>query len=131
MSDEMRKLKYPSRRAPKTVLTNEAGTINLALSHTNDKVAPSQLTLFGRSMENTLKPRASKWIGTQQRTINGTDWVVLEFHTAAIDTGIQNLMAFTSLDGRTLVFSFNATEKEAAEWWPVAEAVVDSLRLQP
>ena len=129
MSDQLRRTKYPAKGAPQIVFTNEATSVNVALNHTEDKVRIRELPRFARQMQSALKPSATEWLGTQQRTIAGRQWVTFEFRSAAIDTQIRNLLACTSLDNRLLLLSFNTTVQEEPEWWPVGAAIIDSLRV--
>ena len=129
MTAEQRRLKYPSDRAPQLIYTNESGSVNFALNHTQDKVGLRELPLFALKMESILKPNASEWFGTKPRTIVGRKWVTFEFQSAAVDTQIRNIMACTSLDNRLLFFSFNTTAEQESQWLPVGQAVIDSLRV--
>jgi hypothetical protein len=131
MSEEMLKVKYPSERRPTLVYTNEPGSVNIALNHTQNKVLGSQLPQAHKSVETTFKnlyPSAT-WFRSELSTINDRDFFLLDLRTPGIDTPIRNIIVGTSCQGRLLLVTCNMTEKLEAEWLPVCNKAIQSIRV--
>jgi hypothetical protein len=132
MGEEMLKLKYPSERRPTLVYTNKDGTVNVALNHTQNRVTLSQLPDLYKTMDAAFKnmyPSAT-WFRSELTEINGRNCFLLDLRTPAIDTKVRNLILGTSLEGRFLIVSVNATEQLEATWLPVANKIIQSVRIQ-
>jgi hypothetical protein len=132
MPEEMLKLKYPMERRPTLVLSNEAGSVSLALKHTRNTLQDEQLAEAHRTFERmfrNLYPSAH-WYRSELITLNGRRFALLELRTPAIDTEIRNLMLMTSVDGRLLLISANMTKELEGEWLDVANRMIRSITLQ-
>lgn len=131
MSRELLEAKYPMARRPEYVLTNEAGSVNLAFNHTRTPLTAVTFQTAVPQIEQTFRGLVDSvdWIGRSQMTIAGAPWFTFEFRSAAVDTKIHNLMIGGILENRLLLVAFNATESEANVWLPVANAIVKSLRV--
>jgi hypothetical protein len=129
MSQEMMKLKYPAERRPAVVYTNERGTVNIALSHTSDRMPPDEVPSFHKSLEATFKRLypSAQWFQSDVVTMNERTWFLLELRTPAIDTDVRNIMMGTSVDGRLLLISFNVTSELEEEWLDTGRAVIRSV----
>ena len=55
MDEELLRLKYPSERRPKLVLSNERGTVNIAINHTQDRMRQGQLAEAHQLLETVYK----------------------------------------------------------------------------
>jgi hypothetical protein len=130
MKEDMLKLKYPTQNRPALVYTNDAGTINIAFTHTPSSATqndiPEMKSTF-KKMFNTLYKSAT-WYSDGVITVNGRKVGYLEFLTPAIDTNIYNLMFFTDCQGRVLLCSFNCMENQMKSWAPVGKRIMNSLK---
>lgn len=132
MGEEMLKLKYPTDRRPAVVYTNDDGTVDVALNHTNNRVTLSQLPELHKVVENTFKnlyPSAT-WFRNEILEINGRNYFLLDLRTPGVDTEIRNIMLGTSLEGRFLIISFNATKNLESAWVPVGNKIIQSVKIQ-
>ncbi len=131
MPEEMRKLKYPSTNAPKLVLSDENGTVNIAFSITNSKANQEVITAYLEVLDKTMSSAHpdAEWKGKGIEVINGKKVGYLKLNTKAIDQPIYNYLFFTDLDGKLLIGTFNCITKLAAEWMPVADEIVKSLKV--
>ncbi|MBT8486112.1 MAG: hypothetical protein HKO59_12645, partial [Phycisphaerales bacterium] len=132
MSPELIRIKYPSARRPQEVLSNDDGTVTIAVSHTPTRVTPTQLPSLFRMMSSQLEqanPRA-RWFQSETGTINGRSFFLLDFRTPAADTNIRNVMLGTSFQGRLVLVSFNMIEALEDEWMPVGNKIIASLQLK-
>ena len=132
MDEESLKLKYPSERRPTLVYTNGSGAINVAVNHTKNRMAPSDVGALHKQMDGmfrNLYPSAT-WFKSGVIDINGREWFALNLRTPAIDTEIRNIMVGTSVEGRLLMVSFNVTKELEHQWLEPAEAIIQSLRVR-
>ncbi|WP_202710987.1 hypothetical protein [Sporosalibacterium faouarense] len=132
MSEEMAKFKYPYERRPKLVYTNDTGSVNIAFNYTQSKVTNNQIKEYKDFFKETLSKLhpSAKWYRDYLIQVDNRDIGVLELLTPALDTKVYNLMFFTDLDGKLLMMTFNCTEKEMKDWKPVAECIMNSLKLK-
>jgi hypothetical protein len=128
MSEEMLALKYPSERRPTVVYTNEPGTINIAVNHTQDRIPADGLKQLHQTLDSTIRAVQpdSTWNFSGFQHYHGREWTQLEFTSSAIDTRIHNMMIATSVDGRMMIISFNVTDDLSAEWLPVGREIIKS-----
>lgn len=131
MPTEMLELKYPSSRRPTIVVSNEEGSVNVAINHTQNRIAQSQLGELHDYMERSfrnLHPSAD-WNRSERIDLNGRQVFVLDLVTPAIDTKIRNIMVGSSLEGRFLIVTFNCTVEEEEAWGAIGERIAASVRI--
>jgi len=129
MPEEILKLKYPMERRPTLVLSNDSGSVSLALNHTRDRIPGNDLAEAHRvfdGMFRKLYPSA-EWFRSGLESLNGRQFVVIELRTPAIDTEIRNLMTATVADERLLLISFNVTLELEGEWVELADRMIRSI----
>lgn len=129
MDDEMLRLKYPTERRPTLVLTNPAGSINIAINHTQNGMAESKVASTHSAIDRMFKnlhPSAT-WFRSEVTRINGRAAFVLDLRTPAIDTEVRNIMVATHLDDRMLLLSFNCTRELEAQWEPIGQKIASSM----
>ncbi len=132
MSKELIKKKYPAGNAPKLIYTNERGTVNIAINHLENRVAPEQLP---QALEatvqvfNRLHPQA-QWFRKEMTKINDRDFFVLDLRTKAVDTDIRNIMCGTSLDGRMLMVTFNCTKELEGTWLEAGKKAIEGIKVK-
>ncbi len=123
--------KYPGENRPTLVFTNETGAINIAINHTQNQVAPNQLTQLHQQLDSSVRqaqPQAT-WMFSGFQHYHGKKWIQLEFQSAAIDTKVHNMMISTSADGRMLAVSFNCTDEHAAKWLEIGREIIKSVHV--
>jgi len=131
MSSETLTLKYPSAgHRPSEVYTNEKSTINIALNHTQNKATEANLPDVKKVMETQFNRASFTFIKSELKEMNGSQFVILEFISPAVDTKIYNLMAIASLEGRLVMITFNCTEAEMKEWEPIGKRIIGSINLK-
>ena len=132
MAKDILEIKYPMSRRPTEVLSNETGGVTLAFNHTNNSMKPSQVAEAHASiskMFHNLYPSA-KWIRDEVIQQNGSNFMVMELITPAIDTEIHNIMYGTSVDGRFLLAAFNTTIASSNEWLPIGKKIMASIKVK-
>ena len=132
MPDDMIKLKYPSERRPALVYSNESGGINVALNHTEHQANQDIILAYKDSFVQTFKNHypTAEWKDNGVKEINGRQVGYLELITPAVNAEIYNLMFFTDLDGKLLMCTFNCTKKDITEWAPIAQEIMNSLKIK-
>ncbi len=131
MSEEVLELKYPSQQRPTLVFSNPAGTVNVALNHTQNAASEADVPGLHRSMEQLLRrvhPTA-EWHDSRTGQRDGMRFFVLDFVTPALDTDIRNIIFATPLDGRMLLVSFNCVVELQSSWAPVGQKIIDSITI--
>lgn len=131
MDEEAKALKYPMGNRPAIVYTNESGSVNLALNHTQNAASQSDLPKFMEVLAGQFKGVPDiKWKRKEITKINGRDFIIMEFETPAV-TGerMYNLMFITDLEGRLLMNSFNCKASEYADWESQAQQILNSLKV--
>jgi hypothetical protein len=131
MGDEILRIKYPNERRPTLVYSNESGTINIAINHTQDRIPQNRLEAFHQQIDGAFRNRypSATWFNSGIIEINNRNWLNLDLPTPAIDTEIRNMIVGTSLDGRILLVTVNVTRELEKEWLNPAVAIVQSLRI--
>lgn len=128
MSSEMKHAKYPRGNSPDVVYTDEDGAANVALNYTTTAVPDNNITALQNRMLQQLQAANPIDLTTRTETINGSEFVIFEFMSQAIDTRVYNLMFLTELDGRMLLGTFNCTESLKKEWLSGAKEILFSVR---
>jgi hypothetical protein len=131
MSNDMLTLKYPSGARPSHVLTNERGSVNIAVKRAQDPVAPGDLAAVLEVMEKTYRSQFpnARWNRKEMVQRDGKAYFIVDLWTPAVDTEIRNVILGTSSAGRLLMVSFNVTRELESEWFSVGEAVIESVRV--
>jgi hypothetical protein len=129
MSEAVMKLKYPMERRPTVVLTDETTQINVALNWTQNRLSQELIEEYQKSFVETFENMypAATWKGKGVKKSGSRKFGFLELITPAMDTRIYNLLFFTDLDGRLLLFTFNCTIKNMTDWLPIAKDIMDSV----
>jgi hypothetical protein len=131
MPNDMREQRYAAGQRPSFVLTNAAGNVNIAFNVTQNEMTLDQLPDFQRRMAALFRGQVEgdDWIGSSTTQVNGLDWFTIEMRTEAFGTKVWNLIAGTSLDGRLLLVSFNATTELESEWQPACRQMLQSVKI--
>lgn len=131
MPEKLLSMKYHASRRPTEVFSDATGGVSLAFNHTQNKMDPSQIASAQKSISqafHNLYPSAT-WIRDGVVSQNGSEFMVLELVTPAMDTQIHNIIYGTSVDGRFLLIAFNTTVQQAEEWLPIGKKVMESITL--
>ncbi len=131
MKKELLELKYPMSQRPSEVLSDSTGGVTLAFNHTNNAMTQNEVMEAHKAMSkmfHNLHPSA-KWLRDETIVRDGSNFMVLEVITPAIDTHIHNIMYGTSVEGRFLLVAFNTTVEQSKKWLPVGKQIMSSLKL--
>lgn len=131
MSDEEVRVKYPSEHRPKTILTDETGTINVMFQYMEGDVDASTIETFRNQVFGLMKYANP---GIKEREIGEVDIegqhiAYVEFSNNAIGGKLYNLMFYMSINGKPLMGSFNCLTKDLKYWRPVAFEMMQSIRI--
>jgi hypothetical protein len=131
MSEEMAELKYPSGNRPPIILTNDTGTVNLAINHMDSSTANDQIKDYHKLFKKTFNDTypSATWYTEKVEEFNGKNISIIEILTPATDTKIYNLIVSMELEGRLLTCSFNCTENEMKDWKTIAKTIMNSIEL--
>lgn len=133
MPEAMLKLKYPMESRPTFVLSNETGTVSIALNHTRNAMPIDELDEAHAYFDQTFRKLypSAEWFRSEIASIGGRPFIVLELRTPAVDTEIRNLMLASSLDERLLLVTVNVTKELEGEWMATVRRIVESVSIKP
>lgn len=132
MSEELIRVKYSMERRPTIVLSDERGTVNIAVNHTSNVMSPQDLDEAHRAFDRMFRnqyPSATLY-RSERTTLNGQECFILELLTPAVDTEIHNTIFVSSLEGRMLLIAINLTKELTAEWLPITQKMTESIKLK-
>ena len=127
MSDEYRQAKYPGGNAPAFVLTDESTTVNIAMDHKPNAIAPEQIKLLEEPMRQQFA--SAKINSAGMSTINGREFLVFDLEVELPDGPNHNHLALTSLEGRLLIVSFNCMPARLANCANLGNRVIESIQV--
>lgn len=109
MPQEMLEIKYPAAQRPKEAwyVESENGKVSIAFSVTENTLSETQIPKFADMMKKQMKAFSPS---VSEVTVNGKKMSRLEITTPAADGKIFNVMQLSSLNGKLLISTFNATE---------------------
>lgn len=127
MSDEMRRIKYPTN-APKYIYTTPDATVNLNVNFSG-ALKDGDVFDFGRQMLTVLKgvyPTAQ--FGEAKLFDNPSKIFFVDFITQALDQSIYNAMFFFSYQGKQGIGSWNCLGKDRWYWSHIFEHAVKTMK---
>ena len=128
MSDELRRLKYPSERRPPIVFTNYMGSVNIAVKPTEHRIAEADMESARLSVERSYKAAyPNSDIFSSPIELDGRLGFFLDFWVPVPDTDVRNWIVGMSVDGQLVMVSFNVTRELEPEWMGVAEEIMTSI----
>lgn len=130
LSKELARLKYPNENRPDIIFTNPETTVNVTVSHKQDKLGKGQEEEIRDYMEQVIA-RLHPESGTieKQTALAGEHcFAWFDFVTPAIDTEIYNLMFFTALENRLLMGACNCLKPDMEEWKELFIQMLESVR---
>jgi hypothetical protein len=128
MSEELRRLKYPSERRPPIVFTNYMGTVNIAVKPTEHRITEASMESARLSMERGFKAAyPGSEIISLPVELDGKLGFFFDFWVSAVDTDIRNWIVGVSVEDRLVMISFNVTRELEPEWMTVADSIMASI----
>ncbi|MEK4058463.1 MULTISPECIES: hypothetical protein [Paenibacillus] len=131
---EKAKFKYPSEHRPQVIYTSLEETINITLSPADTLLDADELPEFTEQMADVLRSvqPIRNWKGTEQVTNrSGLSIGIIRFVAAGVDENLYNEMLLFIHEGHVMMGTFNCMESSMQTWLPVAEHLVQSLRILP
>ncbi|TWT86171.1 hypothetical protein Mal64_39110 [Pseudobythopirellula maris] len=127
----IRDLKWPSNRAPRYVVGNEAATTTVAydlkphvIPQSGLREAQAQFTqLFGGVIPSLV------WKKNEIVEHSGRKWVLMEMTSSAVDTDIYNIMLVTGYKNQMLLFNFNSTKEDFPKYEKLLRASLYSITI--
>lgn len=131
MSDNEIKNIYPEpKRRPDVIFRNPDGTANISLQHTKKRALISELPEVLEQLSSQYKNNPSiEFINSRIESINGQDYVVLEFISQGENKKVYNLMLVTSLHERVMMCAFTCAMPVITEWKVIGNNLIRSIRI--
>ena len=132
MDTAMLALKYPvSAGRPDEAYTNSNASVSIAFNHTAKKASAEEIEDNKGQLVELLKKRSGvRIISQRSETINGKNFILIDFYSRSISGVIYNSMFITSLNGRILMGSFNCVSYLERDWKSKAHEIIYSLSLK-
>ncbi|HEX6850611.1 MAG TPA: hypothetical protein VF139_04330 [Candidatus Polarisedimenticolaceae bacterium] len=133
MPEAQLKLKYPAEQRPTFVLSNETGSVSLALNHTPNAMPPEELDAAHAYFDGSFRKLypSAVWFRSEVTTLAGRRCILLDLRTPALDTDVRNVMLGASLEGRLLLLSVNVTKELEGEWMETIHRMIQSVVVKP
>ena len=130
MSEEHRRLKYPSERRPPIVFSNYMGSVNIAVKPTEHSITEAGMESARLSMERGFQEAyPDSEIISRPIELDGKLSFFFDFWVPVPDTDVRNWIVGMSIEGRLVMISFNVTRELEPEWMGVAKKIVASIDL--
>ncbi len=125
MDEETIKVKYPNPNPPTYVFTNEATTMNVAISITNDELKNNQIKAY----LETLKAMCANYeeVTTNLFVRDGRNIGEISFVSPGVDTNIHNHMIVFSNNGKQAIVTFNCTKELQPNYQKLGDFVTNSI----
>lgn len=133
MPADLVRTKYPNAKPPFAAYSDENGEVSVVLNHTAHPLAAENVGRQTQALRAQFEklPHILRWHGTTVTRLAGRTVGILDFDSQAVDTQIRNKMMIAELGGRMLIVTFNLTKRHEAEWAPIADRVLRSVRFDP
>lgn len=131
LSEKLITAKYPGKKRPKLVFSNEATTTNIALSITEENADSSLIYQYYEALLKRYRTLQNLSISDHGiKIINKKYTGYFRFISKGSDQNIYNYQFFTDCNGKVLFGSFNCVEKEMVQWESAAFDIVHSLKVK-
>jgi hypothetical protein len=144
VSEQEMMAKYVSYRKPLALYTNPGKqadfSVNLSVTQWQYHDLPLVKDFYKASLSTLYSDM--QWIKDEIQEIRGTNFAIFEYVGTVADTEKENTLkqskplqvytyvAYGLVEGKVVVFTFTAPASQRQEWAPVAEAVLESIRLK-
>jgi hypothetical protein len=131
MPDEVRAVKYDSKRGPQLVYSFGRGKVDLTFTRTADRMTQRDLPGFPdafRRMAKVANP-AMEITQAEMRNVNGRTCSWIETAAQAQETRYLNTQLGMSVDDRLWLVGWNIVSEEEANWADVGDRILNSVRI--
>jgi hypothetical protein len=125
-------VKYPNKKNKQAlILSNKTGEINIMTELLNEAYSGEETEEYMKFQVSSIKEAVptAEWKGDGIKTINGKQVIYLKFIVKASDSKIFNYFFFTNLGDKTVMVTFNCTERFLPEWEQIADEIANSLKI--
>jgi hypothetical protein len=131
LSQEMIDIKWPNKNAPRFVVGNERGTTTIAYDVKDQDISGANLDELKNAFEQTFNRiiPGIRWVKSSIIEHEGRNWVYLEMTSNAIDTDIHNILLLGGVGSKVVIFNFNSTNDEFAEYEASLRRSLESIRV--
>ncbi|EMR02820.1 hypothetical protein [Cesiribacter andamanensis] len=136
--------KYVSYRKPLALYTNPSKqadfSVNLSVTQWQHFDLPLVKDFYKASLSTLYSD--IQWVKDEIQEIRGTNFALFEYVGTVADTEQENTIkqtkpmqvytyvAYGLVEGKVVVFTFTAPASQQQQWAPVAQAMVESIRLK-
>lgn len=132
MSDDDLAVKYPSTKKPVAMYSSGDRLADFGLNVTKTNWAGGDLNVLKDLYKSTLYTLYSevKMLREEVVTYRNTDFVILEFTSFVDKTRNYTYLMYTVQNHKVYIFNFTTTEKLMYKWQPVAQEIMESVKIK-
>lgn len=144
VSEQEMASKYVSNRKPLALFTNSSKQVDLSVNLSNNQWQHFDLPLVKDFYKASLSTLYSdvQWIREEIQEIKGVPFAIFEYVGTVADTEQENTLrktkpmevythiAYGMVNGKVVVVTLTAPANQRQQWAPVAEAVMESIKLK-
>lgn len=144
VSEQEMMAKYVSSRKPLALYSNPSKQVDFSVNLSTNQWQHFDLPLVKDFYKASLSTLYSdiQWIKEEIQEIKGVPFAVFEYVGTVADTEQENTLrktkpmqvytniAYGLVNGKVVVFTLTAPANQQQQWSPVAEAVMESIRLK-
>ena len=113
------------------VFENESQTISLALNYATAQVTQENIPAFQEGFVGSVKAgyNISEWKKDEIIEVDGHKIGLMEFTAKDGEVESYFMMFYTDVAGRLLITTFNSPREDMEEWAPLANKMVNSIKM--
>ena len=130
MSDDDIAQKYPSTKKPLAMFTSLDRTVDFGLNVSKSTLG-GDYPVLQKLYKATLYDLYSdiKFIQEGITNINGRDFIVFEFTSAADGNRKYTYLQYTAIANRVYIFNFTCGAEKKEIWQPIAKLIMNSINM--
>jgi hypothetical protein len=134
MPEQLMSQRFPSKDRPEVVLSNEEGTVSVALGRKKGtRLGPDE---FSKIMETTKSrvqaaDASCEWLRSETTVVNGHDGYLFDYRGKGHGGRLRAVIIFAALDDGLLGVTFTCDAGLEDQWVPVGNRVIQSVQVRP
>jgi len=118
------------KRRPDIIFKNTEGSVNISFQHTLKRASISEMPGILEQLTSRYRSNpAIEFIDSHIESINGKEYVILEFISQSKINKIYNLMLVTSLEDTVMMSAFTCGMSVINEWKGTGNRIIRTIRI--
>jgi hypothetical protein len=125
LSEKLAEIKYPSKRRPQVIYSNESGSVSFGIS----KLKKPELVGIDEIKDNILIAMKNLAPQASQIEAGGNKAWLITFTSKGLDADILNMQLYMLSDNNLIIATFNMTESNVNEYQSLGKKTLTSIKL--